>query len=150
MTNVYAPEPIPAQEVKELLNTYWDVTTTGKIPNPTYVVVTGASQEIRHDLTKGDLLVVRAGNWREEIIGNYTYGNRYYEVFLEVFTLNQRQRLYDIMQEVKRVVHSKKHSMDNYQRIAFTDFEDKTDDTFNVWEGRISLELQNAGVLLET
>jgi len=151
MANSYTAEVIPSEDVKDLFNTNWDETTTGSIPKPFFLVVTMTDQEIRHDLRKqGDLMIIRAGAFKEEPIGNYIYGNRLYDITLEVFTMSSRQRLYDIMQEVKRIVHGNKHSMTNFQRITYTGFEDNTQDTVNVWEGTITLTLENHGVLLET
>ena len=86
----------------------------------------------------------------ETPIGNHKYGNRSYSVELEVYTLNGRQRLYDLMLEIRRLCHSRRHSLTNFQRIMFQNFNEEVGEQANIWTGTIDILLENNGVLLET
>ena len=67
-----------------------------------------------------------------------------------MYTRQGRQRLYDIMAEIRRLCHSRMHSLTNFQRQEFVEFEEETQEQANVWVGTISIELVNNAVLLET
>ena len=105
---------------------------------------------LRFDLNAGDAVVARAGTFTETPIGNWTYGNRTYTVTLEIWTLRERQRLYNIMQEIRRICHARMHSLTNFQRIQFVNFDEMTSDTVKVWMGNSQISLENSAVLLET
>ena len=73
-----------------------------------------------------------------------------YFVTLEIYTNTSRQRLYDLMREVRRICHSRIHSLTNFQRIRFVNFNESTDSQVNLWTGTIQIELVNNSVSLET
>ena len=148
------PEPLPANDVLNLFNTNWDyenyIASGGKKPG--FVEVTGTGDPFRVDLNINDQIVGRAGTpaMDEQPIGNYKYGNRQYMVELEVYTLVDRQRLYNIMREIRRICHDKVHSMTNFQRIRFVNFSEQTQQQVNMWVGTIGIQLENRAILLET
>lgn len=144
-----ANELMPAKEFVDELNSQWNASN---VTEPNYIVVTGASEQIRYDLNRGDYILARPGSPEiEEIpIGNWKYADRIYSVDLELYTNNSRQRLYNLMQEVRRICHARRHSMTNFQRIQFGGFSESTDENVNVWTGDIDIELVNNSVLVET
>ena len=146
-------EPLPANDVLNLFDTEWlhaNVAGSGKKPG--FIEVTGTGDPFRADLNLNDHIVGRAGTpaMDEQPIGNWKYGNRQYMVELEVYTLVDRQRLYNMMREVRRICHDKKHSMTNFQRIRFMNFSEQTQQQVNIWVGTIGIQLENRAVLLET
>ena len=126
MTN----EPMPAKEIIDELNSQWN---SSNVTEPNYIVVTGASEQIRYDLNKGDYIIARPGSPE-----------------IELYTNNSRQRLYNLMREVRRICHARRHSLTNFQRFIFESFFEDIEDNVNVWSGSISIELVNEAVLLET
>ena len=142
-----ANEPMPADELLTDFNSQWN---TDNVAKPNLVVVTGNGEPLRFDLNAGDALVARSTSFSETPIGPWKYGNRVYSVSLELWTLRERQRLYNIMQEVRRICHSRVHSLTNFQRIQFLNFTEMTTDTVNVWMGTVQVDLVNDSVLLET
>lgn len=146
----YSAETLPSLIVRNMLNTQWN-TQGGSIPTPTFVDVGGVSQPIRVDLNRGDYVLVRGDTPTEEEtpIGSWQYGNRLTRVLLELYTQSGRQRLYDLLQEVRRVVHNQMHSLANYQRIRYNSFNELTNEQENIWAGRVILTLENNAVLLE-
>ena len=142
-----ANEPLPADDLLTDLDGQWN---TSNVAKPNLVVVTGNGEPLRFDLNAGDAVVARNTSFTETPIGNWTYGNRIYTVTLELWTLRERQRLFNIMQEIRRICHARMHSLTNFQRIQFMNFNEMTSDTVNVWMGSTQITLENSAVLLET
>ena len=142
-------EPVPIDAIMSDINTQWNPSNVAK---PTLVTVNGANQPYRFDLNRGDHLIGRTGTpaMDETPIGNWKYGNRTYNVEIELYTLNERQRLYDLMREVRRICHARKGSLTNFQRQQFTGFSEETSEQANIWTGTIEILLENNAVLLET
>ena len=142
-----ANEPLPADDLLTEFNSQWD---TSNVAKPNLVVVTGNGEPVRFDLNAGDAVVARNTAFSETPLGNWTYGNREYTVTLEIWTLRERQRLFNLMQEVRRICHARMHNLTNFQRIQFLNFNEMTTDTLNVWMGNSHIALVNDSVLLET
>ena len=131
------------------INSQWNASNVTK---PALITVNGANEPYRFDLNVGDHLIGRNGDpaLTETPIGNWKYGDRAFQVELELFTLNSRQRLYDLMGEVRRICHARMHSLTNFQRHQFVSFSEETSDQANIWTGTIDIRLENNAVLLET
>jgi len=144
-----ADEPIPIDAIMTDLNSQWNASNVTK---PTLITVNKTNDPIRYDLNRGDMLIGRTGtpSFDEQPIGNWKYGNRAYNVEIELWTLNSRQRLYNLMQEVRRICHARMHSLTNFQRQEFIDFNEEVSDQVNLWTGTLGIQLQNNGVLLDT
>jgi len=144
-----ATEPIPIDAIMTDLDGQWNASNVTK---PSLVTVNAANQPIRFDLNVGDHVVGRTGSpaMEEEPIGNRKYGNRTYGITLELWTLTSRQRLYDLMLEIRRICHKRMHSLTNFQRQQFMNFAEETSEQVNVWTGQIEIQLVNSAVLLET
>jgi len=145
------PEPIPSATVKTMLDTYWNASN---VTEPTHIDIndgnTGA--QLRFDLRNADyiFIAVETPALDEEPIGTWVYGNRRSVVVCEIHTKQNRQRLYDLMAEVRRVCHARMHSETSYQRVQFMGFTEYTDVQLNLWAGRVQIELVNSAILLET
>ena len=144
-----ADEPIAIDDVFTDLNSQWNASNVTK---PELIKVNAASQPIRFDLNVADHIVGRTGTpaMDETPIGNRKYGNRVYNIEIELFTLNSRQRLFNLMQEIRRICHSRMHSLTNFQRQQFVGFNEETGEQVNVWTGTVDIVLENNAVLLET
>ena len=146
-------EPMPINEFFVDLEGQWTYSNvSGTSKKPAFVEVTGASEPMRFDLNYNDHFVGRAGSpaIEEEPIGNWKYGNRTYNLEIEVFTLTSRQRLYDLSRELRRICHSRMHSLSNFQRQRFVNFQELTQEQANIWAGTITVTLENNAILLET
>ena len=114
--------------------------------------MTGQTNDpLRFDLNVKDVIVGKAGTpaFDELPIGNWKYGNRTYNIELEAYTNVTRQRLYDIVKEVRKLCHSRMHELSNFQRIRFVSFQEETTQNVNIWTGTIIITLENNSVLLE-
>ena len=83
-------------------------------------------------------------------IGNWKYVDRIYSVVLELQTRINRQRLYDLMAEIRRICHARRHSMTNFQGLQFSNFNEASEDQIGVWAGTIEIGLVNENILAET
>ena len=145
---------VAQDDVKALLDAQWNASN---VTEPAMRVINHNDTQIRHDLVNsGDLLTVRADSpyLRETPIGNHTYGHRVYNVLLEIWTTNAsngRDRLYDLAEEVRRIIHNKRHGMTNFQRILFIGMDEiGIEENEQVWGAQVQVELENRAVLLET
>ena len=140
-------EPIPVDEFESLLNTYWN---SGNVTEPTHAKVNDGTQAERFDYVSNDLLLYISDSptFDETAIGNWGYGNQRSRVIIEIYSSVNRQRLYDLMREIRRVTHDKQSDMTNYQLANFLSFNELTDMAYNVWIGRVIIELINDAFLL--
>lgn len=146
-------EPVPINEFLTDVNNQWTYSNvSGTSAKPAFVEVTGSDEPMRFNLNVNDHFVGRAGSpaLEETPIGNWKYGNRIYSLEIEVYTLASRQRLYDLMRELRRICHSRKHALTNFQRQQFVSFQELTQEQANVWAGTININLENNAILLET
>ena len=146
-------EPVPVTDLIADIEGQWTFSNvSGTSKKPGFIEVNGASEPLRYNLNVNDQIVARAGTptLQETPIGNYKFGDRVYFVSLELYTNTSRQRLYDLMREVRRICHARVHSLTNFQRIRFVNFNESNDSQVNLWTGTIQIELVNNSVSLET
>jgi|TARA_A100001391_G_C5029488_1_gene267971 hypothetical protein len=146
-------EPVPVTDLLTDIEGQWTFSNvSGTSKKPGFIEVNGASEPLRYNLNVNDQIIGRAGNptLQENPIGNFKFGDRIYYVALEIYTNTSRQRLYDLMREVRRICHARIHSLTNFQRIRFVNFNESTDNQVNLWTGTIQIELVNNSVSLET
>ena len=142
-------EPVAVTDVLSELNTNWNASNVVK---PQLIEMTGATDSIRINLNRGDYLIARPGSpTLEEIpVGNWKYVNRSYGVQLEISSKVSRQRLYDLMAEVRRICHARRHNMTNFQRLQFSSFNEMGGEDVNVWVGVVEVLVVNTNILAET
>ena len=146
-------EPVAVNEFLVDIEDQWTYSNvSGTSAKPAFVEVTGDDEPMRFNLNVNDHFVGRAGSpaLEETPIGNWKYGNRTYSLEIEVYTLTSRQRLYDLMREMRRICHARKHSLTNFQRQQFVNFQELTQEQANVWAGTVNITLENNAILLET
>jgi hypothetical protein len=148
-----ADEPMPVKDFITDLESQWTYSNvTDATKKPGFIEVTGTSEPMRYNLNVNDQIIARPSGpaVQETPIGNWKFGNRIYSVTLEVYTQTDRQRLYNLMKEIRRVCHARMHSLTNFQRIQFMDFNELTNAQANVWAGTVQVQLVNNAITLET
>ena len=150
------PEPLASKELLVQLNSQW---TASNVDNttPSFIEATGTGldsnrDQLRFDLNKGDVIITRPAipSFQEEPIGNWKYGNKSYNVEVEMNTRLGRQRLYDLMAEIRRICHKQRHAMTSFQRLQFLDFSEDIQEQVNLWTGRCNIQMVNLMVLFVT
>ena len=147
-----ANEPVAVTDVLAELRSQWD---SDNVAEPRVVEVNNsgtATQSVRIDLNQADYVLGRAGTpaFQEIPIGNWKYGNRTYNVDLEIYSKQSRLNLYNLVREVRRICHARIHSLTNFQRIQFMTYAEQSQDQANIWVAGVQIQLVNNGVLLET
>ena len=149
-------EIIPAKEIKDILIQAWSETNSLR---PRFVDLGSNETTLRIDLDrmlvptqgKQDLVVIYpGGTMLEEPIGNWTYAHRTYFVNIDLYSIQSRQRLYNLMAEIRRILHFKMHHTPGFQRIQFKSYEETYDENLTLWVGTVEVELINSAVLMET
>ena len=153
----YTPEPIPGLIIKTMLDTEWDDSLQEKIPKP-HIVEVGDVLRVDAKLgaTPKDWVEVKMSDSgeREMWRGEWQYSDIVAEVQCKIVTAVSRQRLYDLMQQVRRIIRVNKHNRGyigtTFQAIRYTRFTENVTGKINNWEGVCFLEIQAAGVAQET
>ena len=161
-------EYLPSEEIIKLLNTTWTNNTDGVPDKPTLIEASGtgvdnAADPVRFDLNMADVIIARPGSpaFEEQPIGNWIYGNRNWNVELEIYaqtrtvdgnSVHGKQQLYNMMREIRRMCHASRvmPTTSKFQRLQFLNFTVETQQAVNVWYGTINLQLVNMAVPLET
>ena len=143
------PEPVPVTDVLAEFNSQWNASNVVK---PQLIEMAGVDAATRIDLNRGDYLIASPGNptLEETPIGNWKYINRAYNISVELQTRVSRQRLYDLMAEIRRICHARRHNLTNFQRLQFRNFNEEVGETVNVWIGTIELQTVNENIIAET
>ena len=133
--------PVPVALLKTEISGQWNASN---VAAPTFIEVNVSAQSLRYDLNVKDALLFRAGtpSITEEPVGNrWEFVNRVYNVELELSTQVSRQRLYNMVQEIRRICYARRHSMTNFQRVQFEGFNELTQEQANIWAGTVSIQL---------
>ena len=141
-------EPIAVTDILSELNTQWNASNVTK---PQLVELNGPEGIFRIDLNRADYIIGQPGSptMEETPIGNWKFVDRTYSVTLTVHTRDSRQRLYDLMREVRKICHVRRHEMTNFQRLQFLNFNEDTTEQANVWTGTVTVQMVNQNVLAE-
>ena len=143
-------EPVAVSNVLSEINAQWDASNVAK---PQIIEMNGGpTTPVRIDLNRGDYLIGQPGTPTvdEVPLGNWSYVNRSYGVQLELSSKVSRQRLYDLMAEVRRICHDRRHSMTNFQRLQFSAFNEIVGEDLNIWIGAVDILVVNTNILAET
>jgi hypothetical protein len=138
---------VPIRDYLTDLAAQFDTTNTGS-ELPKFLEATEDNKPIYFNLTAGDTIVGKMGlpSFEEKPIGNWRYVNRLYNIELELYTSTNRQQLYNLVQEIRRLVYARRHKLTNYQRIQWEQFNELPEGKTNIWHGTIRLQLVNDGV----
>jgi len=141
-------EPIPVDILLSDLDSQWNASN---VLEPIFIEVTGADDPSYFNLRRGDYIIGKPGSpaFLETPIGNWKYVRREYNIELALHTKESRQRLYDIMAEVRRICHARRHSFAAFQRVQFQQFTEDVTEEVNVWMGNITIQFVNEDVLAE-
>ena len=114
-------EPIPVDILLADLDSQWNASN---VTEPIFIEVTGANEPARFNLNRGDFIIGSPGSpaFLETPIGNWKFVRREYNIELAIHTKDSRQRLYDIMAEIRRICHARRHSFTQFQRVQFQQF----------------------------
>jgi len=127
MTLTYTPEGRPSQLLRDLLSTYWDARTGGEITKP--IIIERPLPEFQRVDTRnaGDTIIVSMEGTSEKLI-HIGFKNREIEssMALDFNVFTSRQRLYDMIQETRRIIFAKQHEPNDYLLDGFDAYANTT------------------------
>ena len=138
---------IPIRSYLEDLESNMDISLIGG-EMPQFKEATEDNTPIYFNLVYGDSIIGKAGlpTFEEVPIGNWKFVNRAYNIELELYTNTNRQQLYNLVQEIRRLAYTTRHSSTDYQRVQFQQFNELPEGKTNMWHGTMRLQLTNDAV----
>ena len=121
MVLTYTPEGRPTQILKDLLLSYWDTRSNNEIPLPTILELPLANFQRVDVRNQGDTILISLEGFEEQLI-HIGFKNRQItaSMLLQFQVFTSRQRLYDMVQEARRIIFSKQYNPTDY---LLNDFE---------------------------
>lgn len=153
MVNTYSAEPIPPEILKDILDDNW--VEFEKIPKP-YIIEANSTEEpyARVNIRSGDYVIIRQdpAGLTTRMRGTYRYYDRVFTLILELYTSDSRQRLYDMMAMIRKIIFTKQWDTDNnqYQLIRFGSFAEILYTELNIWHGQIRITFEDLGKCIDT
>ncbi len=148
--STYTKEVMPVDVMKDLLDDNW--IQWGEVPKPLLIIVNDPEEpRIRENLTNGDVITIRMeGAESIKLRGNISYYDRTFPIALEIWTMEDRQRLRDIWKMIKAICFTKKHNFTGYQLIRPISYTELVNEEVNIWRGQVKLQVESAGVTVES
>lgn len=124
---VYTPEPRPSQLLRDLLLTNWDIRTDGSIPRPIIIEKPPPDYQRADIRNEGDHIWVSLEGFQERPL-TIAFGHREIttDMLMHCSVFTSRQRLYDYINEVRRIIYTKQHNPDDYLLDGFESYADST------------------------
>jgi len=146
----YTAEADPLDELATLIDTEW--VPYLEVPKPTIIVPNDIDNILsKHNLNDSDLLLIyRDGFENVRYRGNIRYYDKTIAVNIDVYTKISRQRLYDQYRDLRVIVFNNFHDLDSYQLIRMTSWTEYMNEQMNIWKGTLKMNLESAGVAIET
>lgn len=138
------------EEIKKLLEDNWE--EFQETPKPKIVIVNDPDGEKMYaNLNISDYITIAyEGNIRVKYRGNISYFDRTIPMTIQTWTKHGRLRNNNLMKEVRSIFFDKKHDMDNHQLIRIIGYSELVNEAQKVWKGILSIQLESAGVQVES
>jgi len=134
-------EPVPPEIVRDLIRSAW--IAVDRLPKPEIHVmndITMAGEQMHLD--RADYIIIGEVRADEKQRGySYTFKDVDVVVPIEIHTKNSRQRLYDLMAEVRRIVYTYKQAIRPYQQIYYDTFQESAVGQHLYWRGTTTIRL---------
>lgn len=138
-------EPIPGEIIRDLLNVQW-TDGTPVPPRPQIVVKNDTKLPPQGDL-RHDWILIDAPMINESQRGfKYDFKDITVPVTIEIRTMQGRQRLYNLMREVRRIIYRFMRALKPYQQMYWDDFTDYSQGLSKNWMGECHIRCTSLGV----
>lgn len=143
-------ESVPVETLKTILEAHWE--SFAEIPTPNFVIINDTDGEfMRANYTQGDYIMLSMeGTENIKYRGNISYYDRTFPLTLQIGTKEGRQRLRDLWKEIKAILFDNKHDFTGWQLIRILSYTEMTNQDQNIWRAVIKIQLESAGVCVET
>ncbi|MAE81667.1 MAG: hypothetical protein CMB80_02940 [Flammeovirgaceae bacterium] len=125
-TLAYTPAALPSQLLANIVESYWD-TRSGNIPKPMIAEKPLPEYQRIDARNMGDTVLFQLDGFREEYITiAYQHRALYADVSAEFSVFTSRQRFYDTIEEVRRIIFSKQFKPTDILLDGFEGYADST------------------------
>lgn len=134
-------EPVPCEIVRDLLRYAW--VAVNRLPAPEIHIMNDITMEGEQmHLDRADYVIIGETSIDENQHGHtYEFKDFSVAVPIEIHTRRSRQRLYDLMAEVRRIVYTFQRSIRPYQQMYYDRFQETSEGQHNYWKGVCSIRL---------
>lgn len=150
------PSHIPERFIRDYLSANWNI-WSGVLPLPTFIAANDQMGDSwRFDEKKSDVVVVRQTRTQDKRMSDdLEYKTSDATMSIELYTYTNRQRLYNMMSEVRRIMlyGRKRASIGEINYIPrvwylleYQNFTENTQITYNNWQGIIRVRLLIRGM----
>lgn len=137
--------PVPSEIIRDLIQQEW--ISSERAPRPIVYAEDDLDNPGKGMLNRSDYVVV-SFEGREETQANYRY--EYVDttdrLTIYVKTNKNRQRLYNLIWEVRRIVYKWSKSLVPWQQVYLDGYQEQTDNEHRVWDAVVSIRGTNRGV----
>ncbi len=142
-------ESEPLSDLKDLLNDYWE--ETKDFPKPQLLITNDPENAVsRLNLQDGDAIVISQGPEQIRYRGNISYFDRVNQININIYTMEDRQKLNNLYKMVRAICFDRKHNFPSWQLIRLLSFQEMVEENLNIWRAQLSLQLENHGVAVDT
>lgn len=134
-------EPVPSEIVRDLLKEAW--VAVERLPLPEIHIMNDVTMggETFH-LEEGDAIIIGEVTEDENQAGHtYEFKDFQVTVPIEIHTRVSRQRLFDLMAEVRRIVYMFQRSIRPYQQLYYDRFQEASEGQHKYWRGTSTIRL---------
>ncbi len=158
MTHAYVAEPVDIDDFETLLSDNWDTRSGGEIPLPTFAQ-TDISRFDPSTVTPAKVNIMQEVLIEDQVGYPAQHTKRRLPIVLDFWTYRVtasagatgRQFMYDVKQELRRIIFANKHSLINWEFIRYKGFKEVHEDSNALrFHGQITLELEDDGVPVPT
>lgn len=143
---ILGAEPVHGEIVRDLLKQTW--IPTERVDRPEIHLMNDLTMPAeRMHLKKADYILLAEPNVQESQHGHsYEYKDIDVTLQMEIYTIQGRQRLYDLWAEVKRIFYTYQHVVRPYQQLHVDNFTESLRDKHGFWAGTAQVRLESKAV----
>ncbi|ASE99943.1 hypothetical protein [uncultured virus] len=125
-TLTYTPATLPSELFANLVDSYWD-TKGGNVPKPIIIEKPTPQYQRIDTRNAGDTIVFSMEGFREEYITiAFQHRDLSADVMAQINVFTSRQRFYDYVEEVRRIINSKRFTPTDFLLDGFEGYADST------------------------
>jgi len=122
----YTPATLPSELLANLVDSYWD-TKGGNVPKPIIIEKPTPQYQRIDTRNAGDTIVFSMEGFREEYITiAYQHRDLSADVMAQVNVFTSRQRFYDYIEEIRRIIFAKRFNPTDLLLDGFEGYADST------------------------
>lgn len=128
-------EPVPPEIVREMIRHAWVV--AARLPKPEIHIMNDITMNSEQfHLDRSDYIIIEEIRVDERQRGfDYLYKDIDVTVPIRIHTKNSRQRLYDLMAEVRRIIYTYQRAIRPYQQLYYDNFQEQSVGQHLYWQG---------------